>query len=233
MSVTGGAAAPASDQVANTTFSGPVSGADAPPSFRGQVFADMANLGGENDLYILKTLGSAIKGYCIGNAVMHNNASGSLGSGIVHWTCAILPIAATLTGVKFFALSPQAVYTSTGYNGVAIYTINPATGLLTQVAASTSSTTVWSVATAGMFSIPFSAPYAAAAGIYYVASLFQASAITTAPTVGSSSMIPSGVNYDLPFSMTLNGSSTNTILPATQASSGLGQTAFVVLSYLY
>lgn len=239
--ITGGKSAPGAQQGANSLFAGPGSGADDYPAFRPQVIADLPNSipnskllnSGNNDLLALQLLGSSVKAATINNVLMAaNGGSGAIIQGQAHYTAIYLPVGATLTGVKFILLI-SGVYVATGYNGFALYTVNLGTGLLTQVAASTSSATVWA-GSLGMISVPFSAPFVAAAGIYFIAYLPQWSSVTTAPTIHNITINGNAVSYDFANGIKVNsGINGQTTLSATQLSSALGVSGLLPALYLY
>jgi hypothetical protein len=235
----GGAAAPGSDQAANTMFAGPGSGAVAAPTFRQQVIADLPtgipnnNLlnVGDNAYYALKLLGTNLKGYVPGNAFPTQSSVQNLINQNIRWGWIYLPLAATLTGVQV-VLTITGNYTPSGYNGGALYSVNTATGLLTQVAASTSNPTLWAGAV-GYLSIPFSASYAAAAGIYFVALLYGTAGTTTSPQIEVSVIPNAAVGFDFANSMKTSGQTTGTTLPATIASSAIAGQGTCPIAYLY
>jgi len=97
-----------------------------------------------------------------------------------------LPKAATITGVKWYQQT-QGTYTAADYNGVGLYSYSA--GALTLVASSTDDGNIWKGVSASVQSKAFSTPYSAAAGLYVVAALYNQSAQTTAPAVGSNSVV--------------------------------------------
>jgi hypothetical protein len=240
---TGGAAAPGSDQAANSIFAGPATGTPAATQFRAMVNADLpfavpitnANLvnQGNNDLLALQELGANFKGYTLGNAFPTNGNAVSIVNGIGNYFAAYVPKAATLTGIDFF-VTTRGTYTSTGYNGFALYTINTGTGLLTQVAATTSSTTIWSTAN-GLNSVNFATPYAATEGVYFVAYIGQWSAASTVPGLWCSNITyANSTAFNFPNSIKVSAYlSPQTTLPATQAFSALSANNLLPYIYLY
>lgn len=236
----GGAAAPGSDQPANTLFAGPVSGAVAPPAFRVQVIADLPlNIpnnnffnSGDNGLLGLQELGAPFKGYTIGNVIPTNGNFLTLATQRVQYWAVYVPKPALLSTVAFL-IATSGVYTSTGYNGFALNTINTTTGLLTQVAATTSSTTIWAGA-GGYNTINFATPYAAVEGVYFLSLLYQSSAQVTAPQLLDSALNSNAISFlgAFPASIKLNGIlNAQTSIPTTQLMSGLTQTATLTYSW--
>lgn len=236
----GGAAAPGSDQNANTIFAGPATGVAGAPLFRSQVIADLpANIPnsslasqGFTDYIALKELGTSIKAWPPGNLPLTQAGSQSMVSGTIVYTVEYVPSPVTLTGVQF-VLTVSGVYTSTGYNGFALFSINTGTGALTQIAATTSSTTLWS-AGVGFNNIPFSSTIAVNEGVYVVAALYQNSAQVTAPAVNTLNMQHS--NYgsrDFPNNIKLVGTSSGTTIPTSINFSAIAGLAWIPNFYLY
>lgn len=231
MAVTGGEAAVKDLQAANSIFAGPATGAATYPAFRAMVIPDMPNLG-SNEFAGLLALGSTLKGYTLGAPVVVTGSSLTLTNGGARWVAVNIPVGGTITGIKLF-MDISGVYTSTGYNGVALNTLNVATGLLTQVAASTSSTTIWS-ASPGMFAVPFATPYVAVAGIYYMSLLSQWSVAPTAPQISSVGLLTPQLSYDFPNQIKICGAiAAQTVLNATQAMSTIGVSGNFMNAYPY
>ena len=86
---------------------------------------------------------------------------------------------ATLTGVKFQQVT-QGNYTADNNNRIGLYSV--VAGVLTLVASRANNGDLWKGA-AGAITVPFSAPYAAAAGVYYIGYLYNNSAQVTAPVL--------------------------------------------------
>lgn len=225
----------------NIIMAGPATGSDNFPSFRAQVIADLpngiptANMADpySTDFLALQYMGSAIKGYTIGNIVyLVTSQPTQLNNGQGYYNAMYVPKPVTLTGLTY-VLGTSGVYTATGYNGVALYSLNPATGLLTQVAASTTSGTIWSAAF-GVKQTPFSATYNAAVGVYFSAFMFNASAVTTFPKILMQLPSATPAIMDFPNGIRLQGSQTATTLPATIASNLLTvSNNNLIFSYLY
>jgi hypothetical protein len=134
----------------------------------------------------LYNVGSPLKALTIG--IPYGKSSSAFYSGNVMYSggeirlvAVYLHRAATITGVKFF-MSAQGSYTSTGHNGVALYSATVGSTTLTRVATSTDNGNLWKAAV-GLVTEPFSAPYDAPAGLYYVGFEYNASAETTAPAL--------------------------------------------------
>lgn len=105
-----------------------------------------------------------------------------------------LPEAATITGVAF----PMRVlgdYTASDYNGVGLYRLDPATGLAELLASTPNDDDFYKSATCSINfwnRKPFTAPYDAEAGLYYVAFLWNRSAQVTAPALHGIQLSVSG-----------------------------------------
>jgi len=182
----------------------------------------------DNTYRALQLLGSSIKGYTVGFPVLPSSNAIALTSGTITWTAVYVPVGQTLTGIKV-DISTAGSYTSTGYNGVALYSISG--GTLTQVATSTTSTTVWTGS--GWVSIPFASTYTATEGVYFVAMLYQQSAQTTAPKINAISTPGGYPALDFTNSYKLGGTSSGTTLPSSQAASGItaASTQYHILLY--
>lgn len=88
---------------------------------------------------------------------------------------------ATITGVKWVQ-NTQGNYTGDQYNGLGLYSYSG--GTITLVASSTDDADIWKGASGSLQSKAFSSTYAASAGLYYVAAIYNNSAQTTAPQIG-------------------------------------------------
>jgi hypothetical protein len=136
---------------------------------------------------VLPTLGSAIKAEPLWGG--WQNYPGSAYA-LVNQRCILQPVylyaQTTLTGVKWVQTT-QGAYTSSNYNGIGLYSYDGA-GNLTCVASSSNNGNLWSTFTAnsmGSASFSFGSNYNAAAGLYYIAAVWnQTGAITTNPAIG-------------------------------------------------
>lgn len=168
----------------------------------------------------LQALGSAVKFVTLG---ISNGPSGSttMVDGRAVYSAIYLDRPTLLTGVMWY-MATQGSYTADNNNYIALYTI--ASGTLTQVAISSNDGNLWKASTGSYVSTPFTAQYAAAAGIYFIGVLWNASATTTAPVIGATTIGASGnvPAFDLPNSVKICGTVTSqTTLPASQAMSGV------------
>lgn len=132
-------------------------------------------------------LGSSIKGVNLSFPFINNI---SLGATMVTGQCVFhayyLPVAKTITGVKWWQFAAGA-YTATNYCGVGLYSATTI-GNMTLVASSTNDGNIWKQASSTLGTKAFSSGYAAAAGLYYIATLWGSSATTTAPQIGASTV---------------------------------------------
>lgn len=128
-----------------------------------------------------QTLGSTFKSILMSNPSISNITQAiPLNTGSFRAIAVYVPIAQTITGVKWFQTT-QGAFTGTGYNGVALFTYSG--GTITRVALSTDSEATWETATANTWgSVAFATPYSASAGLYYIGLLFNGGA--TAPAIG-------------------------------------------------
>lgn len=178
-------------------------------------------------------LGSQIKAEPIAGNLANIEASQSLATGRMFLISAYLPVAATLTGIKWWQTT-QGNYTASDYNGVGLYTY--AGGTLTLVASSTNDGDIWKAASNSWQAKAFSATYAAAAGIYFIALVWNRSAQTTAPAVGTMTNISNAAIVAADFTNSakawgiVNGI---TAFPSSQAMSGVSINLANIYSAIY
>jgi hypothetical protein len=135
---------------------------------------------------VLPTLGSTIKAEPLWGGWQEYPGSSYV---LVNQRCILQPVylyePTTLTGVKWIQIT-QGNYTGNNYNGIGLYTYSA--GTLTCVASSSNNANLWSTfanGTMGSASFSFGANYNAAAGLYYIAAVWnQTGAITTNPVIG-------------------------------------------------
>lgn len=126
-------------------------------------------------------LGSVIKGYNVANPVNAVTTQFSISSGSNYLSAYYIPVASTITGVKWFQVTTGA-YTAGNYNGVGLYSYSG--GTITLVASSTNDGNIWK-SSSGWNSKAFSSTYSAAAGVYFISFLFTGTSITTNPVIGA------------------------------------------------
>lgn len=134
-----------------------------------------------------------------------------------------LPYSATITGVVWM-VHTQGNYTADNSNQLGLYTSDGTN--LTLVASSTSADDLWSASAANTIKqTAFSSPYAASAGVYWIAALYNSSAQTTAPSLASRASGISGNQHDILMADTDEfmcwALSSQASLPASQAWSGV------------
>ncbi len=169
-----------------------------------------------------QALGSTIRAETLNFPLATCNTSSNLTDGQIRWIAVYLPKAATLTGVKVY-MRVAGNYTGDNTNGAALYTYSG--GTLTQVAVSSNTSTLWTASANARLNIPFTGTYAASAGIFFVAILYNQSAQTTAPAVATGTALNnaamSGTAYDFTNSAKLYGTSNSATLPASIAMSSI------------
>lgn len=182
-----------------------------------------------------QALGSTIKGINLGLPVFYSvGAAAVLTNGAVRFVPYYLANAATITGVKFYQAN-TASYTGNNYNGVGLYSYSG--GTLTLVASSTNSASFWINTINTWVSKPFSSPYSAPAGVYYIGMMFSASSAPTPPQTLAGSTVNVGfATVDFTNSAKIAGVSNTglTALPSpTIAMSSINSTTNVPSIYLY
>jgi len=190
---------------------------------------------GSSDFKALNAIGgnngTAWKGYVPGNAFPTTGNILTLVNQRLYFYPVYVPVATTITGVSFM-LTTAGSYTSTGYNGIGLYTMSG--GTLTRVDSTATSTTFWAGST-GMNNVNFVTTYAAAAGVYWIGMLYQRSAETTAPVIfATSESTTSAMGWGLPNSIKIIGQiNSKTDIPTSQAMSGVSNSLLLPFTYLY
>jgi hypothetical protein len=127
-----------------------------------------------------------------------------------------LPKAQTITGVKWWQ-SVQGNYTADNENRIGLYTYSG--GNMTLVASTLNDANLWSTAVNNsMGSKAFSTTYSASAGLYYIGFVWNASATTTAPSIGSGTAIVINI-ADFTNSAKIGSTFNMTALPSSLAQS--------------
>lgn len=140
---------------------------------------------GDQDMVVAAyaALGSSIKALTLGaNEAGWVTASLTLVDARYEVQAIYLPVAATLTGVMFVQ-NTQGNFTGDNTNGIGLYSYSG--GTLTKVAESANNANIWKGTTASWQTVAFASTYAAAAGLYFIVSLYNNSAQTTAPVIGA------------------------------------------------
>lgn len=169
-----------------------------------------------------QALGSTIVAQNVDGTLADANSSLTMISQRSYWSLIYLPVATTLTGVKWKQVT-QGNYTANNYNGVGLYSISG--GTLTLVASSTDDGNIWKATSSTIGSKAFSSTYAAAAGVYMVVALHSSSANTTSPVIGMLTGLSGFMNTTYDFTNSAKSAgliSSLTALPSpTQAFSGI------------
>jgi hypothetical protein len=157
-----------------------------------------------NNINILayQALGSTIKGATLDLGLNRASSTVSHGtSGRFQLTPIYIPVATTITGVKFMS-AIQGVYTASTYNGIGLYSYSGGVGTL--LANTADDSTMWkqnaNVLVSRNFTGSTPGPVSVAAGLYYIGSVVNgntAQAGSTAPSIlGTASMTTSMTTYD-------------------------------------
>lgn len=109
-----------------------------------------------------------------------NVTGNSLTDGVAVFTAIYLTVGATITGAAM-GVSTTGVFTGDANNKMALYSCDGTT--LTKVAETANNENIWKVATTSVTPQAFVTPYVATAGLYFLGSLYNSSAQTTAPAV--------------------------------------------------
>lgn len=182
---------------------------------------------------IFTALGSAIKAFLFDQSFMSLTSGYALTSQQVKFAPFYLRTAQTLTGVVF-GQPTAGVYTASNYNGIGLYTY--VAGTLTLVASTTNDGNIWKTSSATWGTKAFSAPYAAAAGLYFLGFLYSSSAQTTAPSLlgSSANSTMMALSFDFTNSAKLSMSlAAQTALPTPTTMAALSATSFMVFAGIY
>jgi hypothetical protein len=190
-------------------------------SFTGSAIASLAidsqgnvlTSGFTNPLKAYQAAGSNIKAMPVGLwAFNFTPAVAAQTNQTLRLNAVYLPTNETITGVRWYQAVLQVGATPSNYNGFGLYTLSGTT--LTCQVSSSNSSTIWSGGSINSYnSIAFDAPYAATAGLYYIAFLYSVSVGGTAPTFGVS-VTTTAANQLIP-GLTTNNKLTATILTQT------------------
>lgn len=179
---------------------------------------------GDPVLEIMQAMGSDVKAMTVAINPVTAQTAFTPTDARVQFTAVWLPEDATLTGVSFLTRI-QGNFTGDNNNKVGLYTYSA--GTLTRVAQSANDENIWKSvpgATGAWTEVPFTGTYAATAGLYFVALLYNQSAQTTAPVIAGGIAI--GFQAALTSDLTNSAKllcfiNSQTDLPSSQASSGL------------
>jgi hypothetical protein len=133
-----------------------------------------------NFIKALQAMGSTIKAETV-NASYFNSGSGvTMTDARISFMAVYLSNGATITGVKFQQDS-SGTYTADNENRIGLYTYNSSTGELTLVASSANNGDLWKGVQREIQTVPFTTPYVAAEGLYFVGLIYNTSAATRTP----------------------------------------------------
>jgi hypothetical protein len=179
--------------------------------------AEMGTMLYDPSMQILAAMGSGLKAQTFGLPMSSANTALTVSDASVRWTAVWLPNAVTLTGASVI-IRIQGNFTADANNKLALYSYS--SGTLTRVAQTADDPNgIWKAAANTLVKIPFTSTYAAPAGLYFVAFLYNNSAQTTARTTMN---IAFQGTLDFTNSGKLFGSlAAQTDMPSSQASSGL------------
>lgn len=134
-----------------------------------------------------QALGSAIKAIQPGFDINFLTTNAPMVNQTARFQLVYLARPQTITGAMWYQAA-QGAYTASNNNYLALYSYSA--GVLTQVAISANDGTIWKQVTNVITKTPFITPYVAQPGVYFVGTLWSASASTTTPTFGARSGLP-------------------------------------------
>lgn len=181
-----------------------------------------------------QAMGSTIKGVCVACRSFRDMLSqATLATGTIYITAYYLTQSATITGVKYYQQT-QGNFTANNENRFGLYTYSG--GVLTLVASSANNTNLWKGTAGTVVSEPFSSPYSAAAGLYFIVGIYNASGTPpTNPATGACSA-KIGVNVangDFTNSARFTATGSATTLPSSITMSTTTATTLNLAFFLY
>jgi hypothetical protein len=137
---------------------------------------------GADEITLMQLLGSSYKAMTAGLGFGEISNASVLADGQNRLIPVYLSTAQTITGVTWYQ-KVKGSYTADNNNKIGLYSYSG--GTLTLVASCANDGTLWSTATSETFGTKaFSSTYAASAGLYFIALLYNMSAEVTAPQLG-------------------------------------------------
>lgn len=177
-------------------------------------------------------IGSSVKAISLGMTLASCTGTSTMSDGITRFVAVYIESTETITGVML-ALNTAGDYTADNYNGVGLY--SEASGTLTLRASSADDGNIWKTAATSVITKAFSSTYVATPGLYYVAILWNNSAVNTSPKLATMGLTSAAyLTLDFPNSVKLCGyKSGHTALPASIELSTIGNEPGMPLVYLY
>jgi hypothetical protein len=151
-----------------------------------------------NNINILgyQALGSTIKGATLDLSLNRTLTTVSHATtGRMQITPIYIPVATTITGVKFVSAT-QGSFTASNYNGIGLYSYNTATGAATLLTATANDDTIWKQTANTVVSKAFTGATSVAAGLYFIGSVVNSSAGTGPSILGTVSLLAPMATYD-------------------------------------
>lgn len=179
-----------------------------------------------------RALGSGIKAQTVGMNLTNATIASTMQDSRNYLTAVYLSEATTITGVGFL-MATQGDYTADNNNRVGLYSYSG--GTLTLVASSANNGNLWKAAANTVVKEPFTTPYVAQPGIYFVGLLYNSSAQTTAPQIRRVTNSPSTVDFDFTNSAKISGSvaPTNNDLGASIATTDVSVNTNMLYVFIY
>lgn len=180
----------------------------------------------DNDILAHRSLGSTIIAQCVGCQTYNINSSGLAQTAArLYFHAVYIPVAKTITGLKFYVITGSNAIEGTGTSSCAIALYSYSGGTLTLVDSSARDTALFDTGTAWKTKA-FAFTYNASPGIYFAAFIWNRTSATTAPTLGTLPTTQGPImTFDYTNSAMLFGiKSSVTNLPTSQAISGLTKT---------
>ena len=140
----------------------------------------------ERQIKMIQLMGGDIVGYPF-HSIAQSQASSALFINNVYYCAVYVDKESTVTGVQW-QQGTSGVYTASNTNGVALYSVDPTTYVLTKMAESTNDGNIWKGTIGTVQTKDFSSPVTIQPGLYYIAALYNASAVTTTPVVWGTSL---------------------------------------------